>query len=194
MDRSAHRMCPKRRAMPANRQAACRPDRSRVSIRDGEEIAVCVLHVRERLTVRSGCLARCAHADGWKRILLPVFGDWRVDAVTAKDVRNWFDDLSVTRAASAKRTLAVLSSMMKQAAALSRATIKMSESASSRMRVPSWRRMRRPSTEGGRSTARRRDCRRFAFTISGTRSRQSGSTAARVFTSSPGCLAMPTSR
>ena len=131
LDRSAHRMYPKRRAMPANRQVACRPGRSRVSIRDGEEVAVCVLHVRERLTVRSGCLARCAHADGWKRIILPVFGDWRVDAVTAKDVRNWFDDLSVTRAASANRTLTVLSSMMKHAEALSSATI--------RMRVPSWR-------------------------------------------------------
>ena len=62
--------------------------------------------------------ARRAHADGVKRLILPAFGDRRVDAVTAKDVRNWFDDLSGTRAGSANRTLAVLSSMMKHAEAL----------------------------------------------------------------------------
>ena len=39
-------------------------------------------------------------------------------AVIAKDVRNWFDDLSATRAGSANRALAVLSSMMKHAEAL----------------------------------------------------------------------------
>ena len=50
--------------------------------------------------------------------ILPGFGDRRVDALTAKDVRNWFDDLSVTRAGSANRALAVLSSMMKHAEAL----------------------------------------------------------------------------
>ena len=61
---------------------------------------------------------RCAHADGMDRHILPAFGDRRVDAVGAKDVRNWFDDLSVTRAASANRALAVLSSMMKHAEAL----------------------------------------------------------------------------
>ena len=61
---------------------------------------------------------RRAHADGVKRFILPAFGDRRVDAVTSKDVRNWFDDLSVTRAGSANRTLAVLSSMMKHAEAL----------------------------------------------------------------------------
>ena len=59
-----------------------------------------------------------AHADGMKRFVLPAFGDRRVDAVTAKDVRNWFDDLSVTGAGSANRALAVLSSMMKHAEAL----------------------------------------------------------------------------
>ena len=52
------------------------------------------------------------------RFILPAFGDRRVDAVTAKNVRNWFDDLSVTRAGSANRALAVLSSMMKHAEAL----------------------------------------------------------------------------
>ena len=61
---------------------------------------------------------RRAHADGMSRFILPAFGDRRVDAIGAKDVRNWFDDLSVTRAGSANRALAVLSSMMKHAEAL----------------------------------------------------------------------------
>ena len=59
-----------------------------------------------------------AHADGMNRFILPALGDRLVDAVTAKDVRNWFDDLSVTRVGSANRALAVLSSMMKHAEAL----------------------------------------------------------------------------
>ncbi|MXW90376.1 MAG: tyrosine-type recombinase/integrase [Rhodospirillaceae bacterium] len=61
---------------------------------------------------------RAAHADGMNRYILPALGGRRVDAVTAKDVRNWFDDLSVTRAGTANRALAVLSSMMKHAEAL----------------------------------------------------------------------------
>ena len=61
---------------------------------------------------------RRAHADGIRRHILPPFGNCRVDAVFAKDVRNWFDDLSATRAGSANRALAVLSSMMKHAEAL----------------------------------------------------------------------------
>ena len=61
---------------------------------------------------------RRAHAHGMSRFILPAFGDRRVDAVSAKDVRNWFDDLSVTRAGSANRALAVLSSLMKHAEAL----------------------------------------------------------------------------
>ena len=61
---------------------------------------------------------REAHAHGIRLHILPTFGNRRVDAVTAKDVRNWFDDLSVTRAGTANRTLAVLSSMMKHAEAL----------------------------------------------------------------------------
>ncbi len=61
---------------------------------------------------------RRVHADGARRHILPAFGDRRVDAVTAKDVRNWFDDLSVARAGSANRALAVLSSMTKHADAL----------------------------------------------------------------------------
>ena len=39
----------------------------------------------------------------------------RVDAITARDVRSWFDDLSVTRAGTANRSLAVLSSLLKHA-------------------------------------------------------------------------------
>ena len=61
---------------------------------------------------------RRSHADGMNRYILPAFGDQRVDAVSAKDVRNWFDDLSVTRAGSANRALAVLSSLMKHAETL----------------------------------------------------------------------------
>ena len=61
---------------------------------------------------------RRAHADGMNRYILPAFGDRRVDAIGAKDVRNCFDDLSATRAGSANRSLAVLSSMMKHAEAL----------------------------------------------------------------------------
>ena len=61
---------------------------------------------------------RRAHADGVRLHILPTFGNQRVDAVTAQDVRNWFDDLSATRAGTANRTLAVLSLMMKHAEAL----------------------------------------------------------------------------
>ena len=44
-------------------------------------------------------LADCA--EGWKavkRLMLPTFGDRRIDATGAKDMHNWFDDLSITRA------------------------------------------------------------------------------------------------
>ncbi len=61
---------------------------------------------------------RESHAAGMRRHILPALGDRRVDAVSAKDVRNWFDDLSARRAASANRALAVLSSMMEHAEAL----------------------------------------------------------------------------
>ena len=61
---------------------------------------------------------RRAHADGMSQYILPAFGDRRVDAVSAKVVRNWFDDHSVTRAGSANRALAVLSSLMKHAETL----------------------------------------------------------------------------
>ena len=61
---------------------------------------------------------RRAHADGVRLHILPAFGGRRVDNVTAKDVRNWFDDFSARSAGSANRALAVLSSMMKHAEAL----------------------------------------------------------------------------
>ena len=61
---------------------------------------------------------RRAHADGIRLHILPALGDRRVDAVTAKDVRNWFGNLSVTWALSTNRALAVPSSMMKHAEAL----------------------------------------------------------------------------
>jgi len=61
---------------------------------------------------------RRAHADGIRRHILPAFGNCRLDTVSAKDVRIWFDDLSASRAGSANRALAVLSSMMKHAEAL----------------------------------------------------------------------------
>ena len=50
-----------------------------------------------------------------QRFILPAFGNRRVDAITARDVRSWFDELSVTRAGTANRSLAVLSSLMKHA-------------------------------------------------------------------------------
>ncbi len=61
---------------------------------------------------------RRSHAGGMDRCILPTFGDRRIDAVTAKDVRNRFDDLSGTSAGSANRKLAVLSSMMNHAEVL----------------------------------------------------------------------------
>ena len=47
-----------------------------------------------------------------------TLGDRRVDEVTAKEVRNWFDDLEGTRAGVTNRTLAALSLRMKRAKAL----------------------------------------------------------------------------
>ena len=58
---------------------------------------------------------RAAHADNMQRFILPALGNQRVDAITARDVRSWFDDLSVTRAGTANRSLAVLSSLLKHA-------------------------------------------------------------------------------
>ena len=73
----------------------------------------------------SGFLADCAerwkpatrktHAYNVRRFILPAFGHQSVDTITARDVRSWFDELSATRAATANRSLAVLSSLMKHA-------------------------------------------------------------------------------
>ena len=37
---------------------------------------------------------RAAHAHNMQRFILPAFGNRCVDAITARDVRSWFDDLS----------------------------------------------------------------------------------------------------
>ena len=58
---------------------------------------------------------RTTHAHNMQRFILPAFGNRRVDAITARDVRSWFDELSITRVATANRSLAVLSSLMKHA-------------------------------------------------------------------------------
>ena len=58
---------------------------------------------------------RTTHAHNMQRFILPAFGNRRVDAITTRDVRSWFDELSVTRAETANRSLAVLSSLMKHA-------------------------------------------------------------------------------
>ena len=60
---------------------------------------------------------RAAHAHNMQRSILPAFGICRVDTITARDVRSWFDDLSVTREETANRSPAVLSSLMKHAEA-----------------------------------------------------------------------------
>ena len=84
-----------------------------------------VVSVPTMLTFGPAFLADCAerwkpttrmgHAHNMERCILPAFGNRRVDAIAARDVRNWFDELSVTRAATANRSLAVLSSLMKHA-------------------------------------------------------------------------------
>ena len=58
---------------------------------------------------------RVGHAHRMQRFILPAFGSRRVDAITARDVRSWFDELSVERSGSANRSLAVLSTLMKHA-------------------------------------------------------------------------------
>ena len=58
---------------------------------------------------------RMAHAHNLREHIVPAFGRRRVDAVTARDVRVWFDDLACRGAGTANRTLAVLSSLMRHA-------------------------------------------------------------------------------
>ena len=59
-----------------------------------------------------------SHAYNMYGLILPAFGARRVDSVTPRDVRAWFDELAATRPASANRALAVLSSLMMHAEAL----------------------------------------------------------------------------
>ncbi len=125
------------------------------------------------------------------RFILPAFGDRRVDAVSAKDMRNWFDDLSVTRAGSANRALAVLSSMMKHAEALGLRPEDSNPCRGLRRRKTGFEAHYLTDDE---FAALGRACESSAFTTCGIPMRRSRSTAARAFASSPGCSAMPTSR
>ncbi len=61
---------------------------------------------------------RESYAHTVRRWILPAFGGRRVNAVGAKDVRNWHDGISATRPGSAHWALAAMSSMMKHAEAL----------------------------------------------------------------------------
>ena len=61
---------------------------------------------------------RKTYAHTMRRWVLPAFGNRRVDAVRAKDVRNWFDGIAAAHPASANWALAAMSSMMKHAEAL----------------------------------------------------------------------------
>ncbi|MCY4467748.1 MAG: tyrosine-type recombinase/integrase [Thiotrichales bacterium] len=61
---------------------------------------------------------RASHAQNLHGQVLPAFGARRVDSITPRDVRSWFDEQAATRPASANRALAVLSVLMKHAEAL----------------------------------------------------------------------------
>ena len=61
---------------------------------------------------------RVGHANNLRSHILPAFGRRRVDAITAREVRAWFDALSLRGAGTANRTLAVLSSLMQHAEVL----------------------------------------------------------------------------
>ena len=61
---------------------------------------------------------RETYAHTVRRWILPAFGGRPVDAIGAKDVRNWHDDIAATRPGSAHWALAAMSSMMKHAEAL----------------------------------------------------------------------------
>ena len=61
---------------------------------------------------------RETYARTVRRWILPAFGNRPVDAIGAKDVRNWRDDIAATRPGSAHWALAAMSSMMKHAEAL----------------------------------------------------------------------------
>ena len=61
---------------------------------------------------------RAAYAFNVRRWILPAFGDRRVDAIGAKDVRGWFDGIAATHPGSASWALAAMSSLMKHAETL----------------------------------------------------------------------------
>ncbi len=61
---------------------------------------------------------RASHAHNLYRLILPTLGARRVDALTPRDVRGWFDTLATTRPASANRALAVFSALMQHAETL----------------------------------------------------------------------------
>ncbi|MCY3671885.1 MAG: site-specific integrase [Alphaproteobacteria bacterium] len=61
---------------------------------------------------------RESYAHTVRRWILPAFGNRPVDAIDAKDVRNWHDDIAAMYPGSAHWALAAMSSMMKHAEAL----------------------------------------------------------------------------
>ena len=61
---------------------------------------------------------RETYAHTVRRWILPAFGNRPVDAIGAKDVRNWHDGISATYPGSAHWALAAMSSMMKHAEVL----------------------------------------------------------------------------
>ena len=93
-------------------------DCMRACLRNDAEAKRAPVAVPPVRTFAPAFLADCA--ERWtavKRLIPPALGDRRLDAISAKGVRKGFDDLSVTRAASANRTLPVLSSTMRHAEA-----------------------------------------------------------------------------
>ena len=61
---------------------------------------------------------RATYAGTVQRWILPAFGNRLVDAVVAKDVRNWHDEIAATHPGSANWALAAMSSLMKHAETL----------------------------------------------------------------------------
>ncbi len=61
---------------------------------------------------------RANYADTVRRWILPTFGNRPVDAIGAKDVRNWYDGIAATHPGPTNWALAAMSSMMKHAEAL----------------------------------------------------------------------------
>ena len=67
-------------------------------------------------TFLAGCaerwnpVTRKTYVFNVQRWIEPAFGDRRVDAIGAKDVRSWFDGIAATHPASASWALAAMSS------------------------------------------------------------------------------------